>query len=113
MTKSIYPDVPSRDIKVCGTKDIIRLTGYLALDRSTALFELFINGKKDDFVVLNIRQANVSGVFNNSSLALSGFLEDDISVRVHGVSRLSTRPEYLFYVGDQLVHKEFGDEGGL
>jgi len=113
MRENKYPDVPLRRIVVKGTKDVIELTGYLSLNLSAAYFELEINGIKHDSVELNISQYDVLGVFNKKSLSLSGVLEEDIPVRVRGTSKLSTRPKYLFYVGDQIVHKQLGDQGGL
>ena len=53
------------------------------------------------------------GYLYGLSMKLYGSLREDVVVRVECTPAEFAKPEYKFYVEDQLVHKEFGDEGGL
>jgi len=115
MIKNTYPDKATRRIKVEGTTDEIELVCWLSTDEIRALIELFINKVRRDHIEFKPLVENVSelGYLYGLKLTLTGYLREDVRVKVECEPGTYAIPEYSFYVEDQLVHKEFGNEGGL
>ena len=108
MNNNKYPDFFARRIPVKGTKDLIELFIKISFDRSSVLFELVINECKCDDHEMVLGKEHDRGVFSNGQLTLKGHLEEDIPVKVVARHTVSGRPEYNFYVGEQMVHREVG-----
>lgn len=115
MIKSSYPDTASGRIKVEGTIDEIELVCWLKTDKTKALIELYINRDRCDHIEFKplVENTNRLGYLYGLNMMLYGSLRDDVIVRVECISSKFAKPEYVFYVEDQLVHQEIGSAGGL
>lgn len=115
MIKNTYPDMASRRIKVEGTADEIELVGKLSADKTTVLFKLYINKSLCDHIEFRplVEDVKALGYLYGLQPRLNGLLREDVMINVECKPADYAMPEYLFYVQDQLVHKEFGDKGGL
>jgi len=115
MINSAYPDKAARRIKVEGTTDEIELVCWLKADETSALMELYINKVRCDYIEFKplVEDTKRLGYLYGRGMMLYGPLRDDVIVRVECTPSQFSKPEYVFYVEDQLVHQEFGNEGGL
>ncbi len=99
-------------IVVKGTNDTIELIGRRAAKPGTIIFLLYINEVKHDYIAFKLSDKPLAGILDDNPFSLSGTLygdaDDDIVVRVEGRDNGFTRPEYSFYVGDQLVYNQKG-----
>ncbi len=105
--------IATRRIVVEGTRHTIALTGKMNRPQTDAVFALFINGILHDKITLNIKQMEFRRYFKHYEWMLNGKLEDEVLIGVKVRTGIFIRPEYSFYVGDQLVHKEKGNWGGI
>ncbi len=115
MIKNTYPENATRRIKVEGTADEIELVGKLSVDKTSALLELFINKTICDHIEFTplVDDVNALGYLYGLQPRLNGALREDVMIKVECKPADFAMPEYSFYVENQLVHKEFGDKGGL
>ncbi len=115
MIKRTYTDRATRRINVQGTNDEIELVGKLNRSETSALLELYINKTLYDQIEFTplAEYVNELGYLYGLKLILAGYLREDVMVKVDCEPGMYAIPEYSFYVEHQLVHKEFGNEGGL
>ena len=86
-----------------GTNDVIKFVAKMHDYKYQYVFILLINDTQHDRLVISA----FNGLFGYSR-TLTGLIQENIVVKVLLRSHVFRRPEYIIYVGEQIVHKQKG-----
>ncbi len=106
----------TRTIVVKGTNHRILLVGKMGDTGSVnayVTFKLYMNEVLLDKVKINIFKMPFYKYYKNDDWMLRGELEGGVRVGVKVRGGLLRRPEYMFYIADQVVYREKGSRGGI